>query len=542
MIGVIADPSEHVVISEFFELFKTPWEFYRDSRSYDVLLCAGKEPPVEALAKLVIIYHSQKLACDADNDPQALSEDHDHRLFCYNTVRIPIYGKSLTFSRTESIVLLDLKSQRPTAYLDRFSEKVVARIGYDLFGEVRTLLTVGQPVFNAGIPVVDLHIAFLRELIVTSGVPLLEIPPVPQGYRFIACLTHDIDHPSIRQHRFDHTMFGFLYRATLGSLFKVARRRAPLRHLLANWAAALKLPFVHLGFAKDFWREFEQYPKLEGGRRSSFFVIPFKGYPGCHNGRTAPIKRASSYGASDIAEPIQALRAAGCEIGLHGIDAWLDTSKARGELEQIRRVTGSRELGVRMHWLYFDQHSPTVLEQAGADYDSTVGYNEAIGYRAGTAQAYKPFEVTRLLELPLTIMDTALFFTRHLNLSPSQAKEQVVRIIDNAAQFGGCVTVNWHDRSIAPERLWGNFYRQLIEELNIQGAWFSTAAQAVTWFRKRRSAVFENVSWESGRLRGNISVNEYADVPDLQLRVHVRGEPYQDLPLPQNASMSFPIR
>ena len=74
----------------------------------------------------------------------------------------------------------------------------VARIGYDLFAEIRTLLTVGQPAAYASIPTLDLHIALLRDLIVASGAPLVEIPPVPEGYRFIACLTHDVDHPSIR--------------------------------------------------------------------------------------------------------------------------------------------------------------------------------------------------------------------------------------------------------------------------------------------------------------------------------------------------------
>ena len=73
----------------------------------------------------------------------------------------------------------------------------MARIGYDLFAEVQTLLTVGQTKINAGIPTLDLHIALLRDLIVASGVPLVEIPPVPDGFRFIACLTHDVDHPSI---------------------------------------------------------------------------------------------------------------------------------------------------------------------------------------------------------------------------------------------------------------------------------------------------------------------------------------------------------
>ena len=152
------------------------------------------------------------------------------------------------------------------AYLDRSGERVLARIGYDLFGEVRTLLTVGQPAANANMPALELHIAFLRDLITGCGVPLVEIPPVPDGYRFIACLTHDVDHPSIRQHKWDHTMFGFLYRAVFGSLRNVIRGRMPVRDLVTNWAAALKLPFVHLGLAKDFWREFDdRYLELEKG-------------------------------------------------------------------------------------------------------------------------------------------------------------------------------------------------------------------------------------------------------------------------------------
>ena len=109
----------------------------------------------------------------------------------------------------------DEDSRECAAYLDEREARVLARIGYDLFSEVRTLLTSGQPVANAGLPALELHIAFLRDLITCSGVPLVEIPPVPDGYQFIACLTHDVDHPSIRRHEWDHTMFGFLYRAII---------------------------------------------------------------------------------------------------------------------------------------------------------------------------------------------------------------------------------------------------------------------------------------------------------------------------------------
>jgi len=44
------------------------------------------------------------------------------------------------------------------------------------------LLTTGQPVRHAAIPTLEKHIAFLRELIVEAGIPLVEIPPPsPEG-------------------------------------------------------------------------------------------------------------------------------------------------------------------------------------------------------------------------------------------------------------------------------------------------------------------------------------------------------------------------
>ncbi len=140
----------------------------------------------------------------------------------------------------------------PAIQLWRDHGHALARIGYNLFAEVSALLTAGQPVVNASAPALDLHIALLRDLIVENGVTLVEIPPVPEGYRFIACLTHDVDHPSIRAHKFDHTMFGFLYRAVIGTLFDTLRGRSTLRKLAKNWQAALKLALVHLGLAKDF--------------------------------------------------------------------------------------------------------------------------------------------------------------------------------------------------------------------------------------------------------------------------------------------------
>jgi hypothetical protein len=520
MIGVIADSADHDVVREFFELFKTPWELFRPERKYEVLLCTG-EFNFDETARLVLRYSGGKIAFDDQEKLQTRCPQGNTRILSHQGNRIPIYGNCLTFPEIANGILVDEESRECSAYLDESGDQTVARIGYDLFSEIRTLLTTGQPIANATLPALDLHVAFLRDLITGCGIPLVELPPVPYGYQFTACLTHDVDHPAIRRHKWDHTMFGFLYRAIFGSLRKTLSGQMSVRDLFKNWAAALKLPFVYLGLAKDFWREFDdRYLELEKELRSTFFVIPFSNTPGNKSNGPAPSIRAARYGAENIAEAIHKLTATGCEVGLHGIDAWMDSSKGRQELDEIRRVTGTSGVGVRMHWLYYDQRSPVVLEQAGAAYDSTIGYNETVGYRAGTTQVYKPLNADHLLELPLHIMDTALFYPGHLGLSQQQANSLVRPMLDNAVRFGGTLTINWHDRSLAPERLWGEFYSDLVQDLKRRGAWFSTASQAISWSRKRRSVKFETDSSVPGGLRAHVAVDQRDNLPALRLRIH----------------------
>src|SRR6185369_8504752 len=132
------------------------------------------------------------------------------------------------------------------------------------------------------------------------------------------------------------------------------------------------------------------------------------------------------------------------------------------EREAVAAASEHAVAGVRMHWLFFDDESPARLENAGYAYDSTYGYNDTVGFRAGTLQVFKPLAARTLLELPLHVMDTALFYPTHLDLAPEAAKHTVAALIDEAERQGGVLTVNWHDRSIAPERLWDDFYLDLL--------------------------------------------------------------------------------
>ncbi len=435
-------------------------------------------------------------------------------MLSYQGERIPVYGSSLTFGHSADAALKNESSGEAAMVKFRVKNQMIVRMGYNLFQEIRHLLARGQPEANAEIPALEMHIAILRDLIVGAGIPLVEIPPLPGGYDLIACLTHDVDHVGIRNHKFDHTMFGFLYRATAGSVLEFCRGRKTFRQLATNWLAALRLPLVHLGLAADFWHPFDRYLEIEKGMNSTFFVIPKKGEPGTDARGNRPARRAASYDAAGLVQPLKQLQSAGDEVGLHGIDAWRDSAAGRQEHAIISRLTGATEIGVRMHWLYFDDRSPAILEAAGFSYDSTVGYNQTIGYRAGTTQVFKPLSTTKMLELPMHIMDTAMFYPGYMNLSPKSAAKVVGKLLQNAIRFGGVLTVNWHDRSIAPERLWDDFYIQLLDDLKAGKAWFPTASQAVSWFKKRRAAAFEH---SDGTLKIKTAPGD--GLPELRVRV-----------------------
>ena len=511
MIGVVARETEHAVIREFFELFKTPWEFCRPGVAYDVLICSNAKS-VANPAEMVVVYGCGESALDADLGITRTALGRN-TVIARGADRIPIHKSCITLAGPGRPILQTEDGEAVALDLS-FRGSSMIRVGFDLFAEVRFLLESGQPPKDARIPALDLHISLLRDWILGHSIRLAEIPPVPAGYDFIVCLTHDVDHCQIRNHRWDHTMFGFLYRATFGSFIGCCTGRESVRQLVANWRAAFSLPFVYLGLAADFWKTFRRYREMEDGLPSTFFVIPKRNDPGMKGAEPAPLRRAAHYDLTEIGEEIRALVSEGCEIGVHGIDAWRDSSKGRLEREAIQAVGGKPETGARIHWLYFDADSPAQLEAAGFSYDSTCGYNETVGYRAGTTQVFQPPKANQLLELPMHVMDTALFYPSYMNLKPSQARTILDEMLANNVRFGGVLTVNWHDRSIAPERLWDQAYRELLEDLKERRAWCATAGQVVSWFRKRRAARFET----TGEGRINLAVDPSDDeLPGLQI-------------------------
>src|SRR5580658_7679014 len=504
MIGVIAKDSETRAAREFFQLFKTPWEFYLPEHCYDVVIVTSEEIPANLNTSVLLIYNSRSTNLD-DKIAITIRSGQQSDWLEWDVSAFPIYqntavlqGAGQPFLRRRGeggSVGLELSGPAPQTI----------RLGYDLFEEVAFLLSQGQPSGNAHVPTLDIHISLLRSIMVSSGNPFIEIPPVPAGHDFMACLSHDVDFTGIREQKFDMTMWGFLYRAVVGSVVAVLRGKGSWSKLLQNWKAAFSLPLVYLGLLDDFWLEFDRYLEIEKGLNATYFFIPFKNTPGMLKTGPAPSQRAAKYDARDCKDDFRKLIDQGCEVSLHGIDAWCNMQRAQIEANQIRHLTGLLTIGVRMHWLYFDENSPKTLDCAGFAYDSTFGYNDALGFRAGTTQPFLPPGATQLLELPMNIQDTAMFYPSRMHLSETRALDSCKRLLEFTKAFGGVVTVNWHTRSLSPERLWGDFYKMLLDEMRNYRVWFGTAQEIVAWFRNRRALSFEQVQFTQEGLRLKIT-------------------------------------
>jgi hypothetical protein len=128
------------------------------------------------------------------------------------------------------------------------------------------------------------------------------------------------------------------------------------------------------------------------------------------------------------------------------------------------------------------------------------------------------------LELPLHVQDTALFFPGRMHLTEDQAWELCQPLLDAASRHGGVVTILWHERSLAPVRLWDRFYVRLLDELRTRNAWLATAGQAVDWFRQRRAVCFERCRVEEGTLRVALQADRDATSAGLILRVNLPGQ------------------
>ncbi len=89
MIGVVRVQDQEPFVSEFFELFKVPWEWCVATRQYDAVITTGNTDTLPQ-AKLLIVCGPEKKSCDLAEITK-LSLGSEVVLLEHEGCRFPIY-------------------------------------------------------------------------------------------------------------------------------------------------------------------------------------------------------------------------------------------------------------------------------------------------------------------------------------------------------------------------------------------------------------------------------------------------------------------
>jgi peptidoglycan/xylan/chitin deacetylase (PgdA/CDA1 family) len=182
-----------------------------------------------------------------------------------------------------------------------------------------------------------------------------------------------------------------------------------------------------------------------------------------------------------IAEMIREIDARGWEIGLHPTwNAYDDVDELKFQKGQLEDIVGHEIVSVRQHYLHYDiTKTPRAHAEAGFQYDSTLGFNDNVGFRFGTSYPWNLYDIDTekdlpILEIPLIAQDGAMLSeTKGLRIDEDTATEYVIKLAEKIQEVGGVLTLLWHPSYIRKESWW-NTYSTILDYLGKQNAWFGT--------------------------------------------------------------------
>ena len=246
------------------------------------------------------------------------------------------------------------------------------------------------------------------------------------------------------------------------------------------------------------WTGVEQILAADGGAPATWFVLA--GTATWETWRRGDI--TYSLESRPARRILDAVRAAGHEIGLHGSYAtMLDAGRFRAERERLVRSTGTPLRGVRQHFLRMrpggTQHA---MRAGGFEYDATYGFADRNGFRLGVADVVPGWEAARqaptgLDEVPLIWMDRAL--TKYARVEDPEAWiADALELAQAAQEVDGLWVGLWHPNQTpalgypdAPPA-----YARLVRLLLERQPYVGTLATVVEWRRARRGARAARVS------------------------------------------------
>jgi hypothetical protein len=242
----------------------------------------------------------------------------------------------------------------------------------------------------------------------------------------------------------------------------------------------------HLPHRRDPWDNFQaitQLERAEGAESTSYLLV------GCH---------APEDGSAELHERgrgwIGQERGAGLgdRVGLHGSYTASDTmGRLQAELAELGSRTGGSHPDHRFHYL---RHRPVdawpLLERTGLRSDSSLGFAESPGFRAGTAHPFRAWDhaagrALQLVVIPLALMD-ATFDERYLDVRDrTERRRRCIEVLDAIGWYDGCASVLVHNDRLcnSADDGWTGLYRDLLRHVRLGRGRACTAGEAVAAYR-----------------------------------------------------------
>lgn len=150
------------------------------------------------------------------------------------------------------------------------------------------------------------------------------------------------------------------------------------------------------------------------------------------------------------------------EIGIHpSYGASLDSAAFFSEVDNLKETMVSlgirvKKIGGRMHYLRFTAPETFRLwgDSAFLEYDSSLGYADHSGFRAGTAVPYIYFDPIKKCQIDITIqpliaMEVSVTSPSYQNLGLGElALKQFLELKNTCRKVGGDFTLLWHNSNM----------------------------------------------------------------------------------------------
>jgi peptidoglycan/xylan/chitin deacetylase (PgdA/CDA1 family) len=326
-------------------------------------------------------------------------------------------------------------------------------------------------------PWLDAVARSLREAVVSrsAGHVVRTIAPWPDGHRWAAAFTHDLD-----------VVRGWPLFSGL-RLLELVGKGEMVQALRAGGSALVSALRDPIGQGVREILDVER----EHAIVSTWFIIA--GKPSIAAFRRGDV--TYSVEATATRRILSSILQGGHEIGMHGSFATFVSAESMVEEKaRLQRVTGTTVTGIRQHFLRMRPGiTPRAMVQAGFHYDSTFGYPDRNGFRLGVTSVVpvwdaKNGKALELDEAPLSWMDRALSKYQRIE-SPSRWVDEGLDLARAAENHEGLWVGLWHPNLTGPLGFPGApaEFRRMVETVQARRPCIDSLHNLVRWRKARRS-------------------------------------------------------